>query len=217
MAEEIKIVIADDHPIFRRGLRAMIESEPNYNVVGEADNGEAALALITELEPDVAILDVDMPGKDGFETARAILQGNLAVGLIFLTMHNTDSLFNAALDLGVKGYVLKDSALPEIIDCIRTVAEGKNYISPPLSTYLINRAGRADRLSQSSPGINDLTPAERNILKLIGAEKTSRQIADELFISIRTVDRHRANIGAKLDLRGSNAIVKFALIHRSEL
>jgi DNA-binding NarL/FixJ family response regulator len=132
-------------------------------------------------------------------------------------MHNSESIFNAALDLGIKGYVLKDSALPEITDCIRAVAEGKNYISPPLSTYLVNRARRADELVQKAPGIHDLTPAEQNILRLIAAEKTSREIADELFISIRTVDRHRANISSKLNLRGSNALVKFALTYKSEL
>jgi len=216
MGDEIHIVIADDHPIFRRGLRGIIEGQADFKVVADDDNGEAALESIREHEPDVVVLDVDMPGKDGFETVKAIMRQDLAVGIIFLTMHNSESIFNAALDLGVKGYVLKDSALPEITDCIRAVAAGKNYISPPLSTFLINRAGRAGKLAGHTPGIHDLTPAEKNILKLIAAEKTSRQIADELFISVRTVDRHRANISAKLDLRGSNALVKFALINRSE-
>src|ERR1044072_5037320 len=192
MSEEIQIIIADDHPIFRRGLRGIIEGQADLNVVAEADNGETALSLIKEHEPDVVVLDVDMPGKDGFETVKSIMQQDLGVGVIFLTMHNSESIFNAALDLGVKGYVLKDSALPEITDSIRAVAAGKNYISPPLSTYLVNRAGRTESLAAQTPGISGLTPAERNILKLIAAEKTSRQIADELFISIRTVDRHRA-------------------------
>lgn len=217
MNEEIQIIIADDHPIFRRGLRGIIEGQADLNVVAEADNGETALSLIKEHEPDVVVLDVDMPGKDGFETVKSIMKQDLGVGVIFLTMHNSESIFNAALDLGVKGYVLKDSALPEITDSIRAVAAGKNYISPPLSTYLVNRAGRAESLAAQTPGISGLTPAERNILKLIAAEKTSRQIADELFISIRTVDRHRANISSKLDLRGTNALVKFALVNRSEL
>jgi DNA-binding NarL/FixJ family response regulator len=217
MNEEIQIIIADDHPIFRRGLREIIEGQADLNVVAEADNGETALSLIKEHEPDVVVLDVDMPGKDGFETVKSIMKQDLGVGVIFLTMHNSESIFNAALDLGVKGYVLKDSALPEITDSIRAVAAGKNYISPPLSTYLVNRAGRAESLTAQTPGISGLTPAERNILKLIAAEKTSRQIADELFISIRTVDRHRANISSKLDLRGTNALVKFALVNRSEL
>ena len=217
VAEEIQIIIADDHPIFRRGLRAAIETEPGFSVVAEADNGESAVSLIRELEPDIAVLDVDMPGKDGFQVAEAVSGMNLAVRLIFLTMHNTESLFNAALDLGVKGYVLKDSALPEIIDCIRAVADGKNYISPPLSTYLVQRSNRSDELVRKTPGINDLTPSELNILRLIAAERSSRQIADELFISVRTVDRHRANIIAKLGLHGGIALIRFALTHRSDL
>jgi DNA-binding NarL/FixJ family response regulator len=217
MSDDIHIIVADDHPIFRKGLCGVIETQSDIKVDGEADTGDAALALIAEFEPDVVVLDVDMPGGDGFETVRSIMKQDLAVGIIFLTMHNTESIFNAALDLGVKGFVLKDSALPEITDCIRAVAAGKNYISPPLSTYLVNRAGRSDSLQKNAPGIKDLTQAERNILRMIADEKTSRQIADDLFISVRTVDRHRANISAKLELRGGNALFKFALMHRSEL
>jgi DNA-binding NarL/FixJ family response regulator len=141
----------------------------------------------------------------------------LPVAVIILTMHDSESLFNAALDLGVKGYVLKDSAMPEIIDCIKAVLVGRNYISPQLSTYLIGRGDRAAALARRAPGLKDLTPAEQHILKLIADERTSRQIADELHISIRTVDRHRANICDKLNLHGSNALVKFAVAHRSEL
>lgn len=217
METEPRIIIADDHPFLRRGLRQTIEAESNIKVVAEAENGEIALAKIYEHEPDVVILDVDMPVKDGFEVARAIQERHLAVDVIFLTMHNSESLFNAALDLGVKGYVLKDSAMPEIIDCIKAVLSGRNYISPQLSTHLINRSNRADALSQDKPTLKDLTPAERNILRLIAGEKTSQQIANELFISIRTVDRHRANISSKLNLHGTNALVKFAVAHKSEL
>jgi DNA-binding NarL/FixJ family response regulator len=215
METETQIVIADDHPFLRRGLRMMIEAESHIKVVAEADNGETALTQICEHEPDVAILDVDMPGKDGFEVARAIQERHLAVDVIFLTMHNSESLFNAALDLGAKGYVLKDSAMPEIIDCIKAVLSGRKYISPQLSTYLINRSNRTDALVQNKPSLKDLTPAEQHILKLIADEKTSRQIADELFISIRTVDRHRSNICAKLNLHGTNALIKFAVAHKS--
>lgn len=217
MENEIQIIIADDHPIFRRGLRGMIESETNLKVIDEADNGEKAISLIFAHEPDVAILDVDMPQKDGFAVAEAIQKKNLATEMIFLTMHNSESLFNAALDLGVKGFVLKDSALPEIIDCIKAVRRGQNYISSPLSTHLINRRKRTEALIEDKPNLKNLTPAERNILKKIADGATSREIAEMLFISIRTVDRHRANISEKLNLRGTNSIVRFAVAHKSEL
>ena len=217
MEAETHIIIADDHPIFRRGLCAVVEAEPRLKVVADAADGDTALALICQHEPDVAILDLDMPGQDGFAVTRALTEKGLAVFVIILTMPDSESLFNEALDLGVKGFVLKDSALPEIIDCIKAVTAGRNYISPQLSTYLMSRAGRAATLARTAPGLHDLTPAEHNILGLIAAEKTSRQIADELHISPRTVDRHRENICKKLDLRGSNALIRFALTHKSEL
>ena len=217
MNNEIQLVIADDHPIFRCGLRTIIDREPGLRVIAEAEDGEAALKYIYECEPDIAILDLDMPHKDGFEIVREMQAKSLATETILLTMHDSESIFNAALDLGVKGYVLKDSAMPEIIDCIKVVMSGRPYISPQLSTYRMNRGNRHATLLQNKPGLGDLTPAERQILKLIAEEKTSQQIAEELFISIRTVDRHRANICLKLDLRGTNTLIKFAVANNSEI
>jgi DNA-binding NarL/FixJ family response regulator len=217
MDAETHIIIADDHPIFRHGLRAVIEREPQLKVVAEAVDGDKALELIIEHEPDVAILDLDMPGQDGFAVTRAIAARDLAVAVIILTMHDHEAIFNAALDLGVKGFVLKDSALPEITDCIKAVMSGRNYISPQLSTYLVSRGKCAAELASATPGLRDLTPSEQKILRLVAAGKTSRQIADMLHISPRTVDRHRSNICGKLNLHGSNALIRFALAHKSEL
>lgn len=213
---EIEIVIADDHPIFRSGLKAIIEAETDLTIIAEADNGETALSVISEYEPDIAVLDLDMPKMNGFEIVRRAQEKNLAVEIIFLTMHDSESIFNTALDLEIKGYVLKDSALPEIIDCIRAVQSGQQYISPPLATLLINRQNRlADGYFENKKP-NDLTATERNIMKLIAQNKTNRQIAEELFVSIRTVHRHRENICEKLKLRGVNALLKFAIEHKSE-
>lgn len=217
MDAETRIILADDHPLFRRGLRATIETEAGLRVVAEASDGAAALALICEHEPEVAILDLDMPGEDGLSVARGVAERDLAVAVVILTMHDSESLLNAALDLGVRGFVLKDGALTEILDCVHAVAAGRNYITPQLSTYLVKRAERGGPLAREQKGLRHLTPAERKILRLIAAEKTTRQIADELHISPRTVDRHRANICDKLDLHGTNALVRFALKHRAEL
>ncbi|HZN11580.1 MAG TPA: response regulator transcription factor [Blastocatellia bacterium] len=214
---EIRIVIADDHPVFRKGLRQIIETDPRLKVVGEAEDGEAALERLRETRPEVVILDVGMPDKDGLEVARAIRAQRLQVEIIFLTMYRDEHLFNAALDLGVKGYLLKDSAVTEVIAGIKAVSGGQNYISPPLSTYLINRGRRSATLVEQQPGLEDLTPAERRVLKLIAEYKTSKEIADELCLSARTVEHHRANICEKLDLKGSHALLKFAAQHQSQL
>jgi len=214
---EICVIIADDHPIFRRGLRQVLEMDSKLKIVAEADDGEAALARIEELRPDVALLDVDMPGLDGFEVARRLRDLRLPVQVVFLTMHKDEHFLNSALDVGVKGYVLKDSAVTDIVNAVKTVAAGQSFISPQLSTYLINRLSRAQTLAVNQPGVAELTPTERRILKMIAEYKTSKEIADQLCISVRTVEHHRASIATKLDLKGSHALIKFAVEHQSEL
>ena len=213
----IRVLIADDHPIFRNGLRMMIESAPDITLVSEAENGAIALAAIQQHQPDVAVLDLDMPVKDGFEVASAVEEQRLPTKVIFLTGHKSEALFNKAFDSGVRGYVLKDSAIAEILDSIKTVNAGQSYISPQLSTFLLNRRKKADVLHEEKPTLESITPTERQVLKMVAQEKTSRQIADELCISVRTVEHHRANICLKLGLRGSNALIKFAIGNRSEL
>lgn len=217
MTTELSIIIADDHPIFRNGLRTVIEATPNLSVVAEAEDGRAALESIKSFKPDVAVLDLDMPNMDGLEVMREIRSLDLPTQVIILTMHKADTLFNTALDLGVKGYVLKDSALIEIISAIRAVSTGQSFISSQMSDQLLKRTRRASELAARKPGLSDLTQTETRILRLIADDKTSREIADALFISVRTVEHHRANICTKLDLHGSNVLLKFAVAHKSEL
>jgi DNA-binding NarL/FixJ family response regulator len=217
MSKEIRIVLADDHPIFRQGLRQVIAAAPGLEVVGEAGDGAAALSCIETTRPDVAILDVDMPGQDGFAVAQEIINRKLPVAVIFLTMHRKESLFNAAINLGVKGYVLKDSALADVVTSIRAAVAGENFISPALATYLVNRNRRAGALEEQTPSINDLTTAERRILRLISQSKTNKVIAEELGISVRTVEHHRSNICFKLGLRASHSLIRFAIAHQSEI
>ncbi len=214
---EIKILIADDHPIFRKGLRQVIESETGLQVVAEADNGATAFDLICQLHPHIAILDIHMPMMSGFDLARAIFDQGIEIEIIFLTMHKAEDMFAAAMDIGVKGYVLKDSAVTDIIGSIRAVASHQPYISPQLSSFLLNRSARRVELHREQPGLHRLTPTERRVLCLLAEYKTSKQIADELFIHPRTVDNHRANICQKLGLRGSHALMKFATEHKSEI
>lgn len=217
MKNEITILIADDHPIFRNGLRQLLQTVANFKIVGEADNGDAALHLINSAKPDVAILDIDMPEKDGFDVARTLFAQSVPVEIIFLTMHKNKSLFNAALNLGVKGYVLKDSAMADLINAVKAVSLKQNFISPQLSTFLIERSRQSHLLAESRPEISKLTPTEKRILILIGEYLTSKDIAARLFISTRTVEHHRGSIAAKLNLKGSHALLKFALDHKNEL
>jgi DNA-binding NarL/FixJ family response regulator len=169
------------------------------------------------LKPNVAIVDLDMPKMNGLELTTAIEREQLPVRIIILTMYREEDMFNEAMDLGVLGYVLKDSAADDILHCIRAVADGRHYLSPAVSNFLVNRHTRAESLRRAKPGLTDLTPAELRILRLIARNKTSKEIADELDLSSRTVDNHRFNICAKLQLHGVHSLVKFAFDHKSEL
>jgi DNA-binding NarL/FixJ family response regulator len=212
---ELQIVIADDHPIFRRGLRIVIEADPRLKVVAEAEDGAAALAEVKRLQPQVVVLDMDMPHLDGMAVVREIGKQRLPVAVAFLTMHKDEATFNAALDLGVRGYVVKDGAANEIVGCIKAVAAGQSFISPELSGHLLNRNPPGVRRQPSA--LSTLTQAERRVLRLIAGGKINHEIAAELFISVRTVEHHRSNICSKLGLNGKHALLTFALTHKPEL
>ncbi|HZS46202.1 MAG TPA: response regulator transcription factor [Blastocatellia bacterium] len=217
MAGEIKVFIADDHPIFRHGLRQIIERTPQLVVVDEAEDGETAWQKLMTTDADVAVLDVDMPGRDGFEVAVAARDSRLKIAIVFLTMHKDEHFLNKALNLNVKGYIIKDSALTDIVQCIRAVAAGQEYVSPQLTGFLLNRGRRAANLVTNKPQLAALTAIERRVLKLVAEYKSNKQIAGELFLSVRTIEHHRARIGQKLELDGHHALLKFAIEHQSEL
>lgn len=213
----MNIVIADAQPIFRSGLRQLLEMIPRFNIVGESSNGKALLKLITDSKPDVAILSIDLPDMDGFEIARKVFSHSVPIELIFLTSNKSKSAFNTALNLGVKGYVLKECSSSYLIDAVNEVSNGKSFVCPQLSDLLINRNRRRKSFIQTTPKITDLTPSEKRILVLISHFMTSKEIAAELFISVRTVEHHRENIARKLNLHGSHCLIKFAVDHQYEL
>jgi len=217
MKEKIHVLIADDHPIFRKGLRVVIEEDSSLIVVAEAGDGQSALARILEFQPHVAVLDIDMPPPDGLTVARAILDKQLPVEVVFLTMYKDEALINATLDMGVKGFVMKDSAANEIINCIKAVEAGQSFFSPALLDFLIARRRRAGGVSMQSFPLDELTPSERRILRLIAQLKSNKEIAAELSISVRTVEHHRSNICSKLGISGKNMLIAYALTHKSGL
>lgn len=211
------ILIADDHPIFRRGLRDVVNEEPSVKLLGEAGDGAEALRLMDELKPQVVVLDHDMPKLNGLQVALAARRQNLPAALVMLTMFKEERLFNEAMDAGFLGYVLKENAASDLIECIHAVAAGRAFISPVLSPYLLQRGTRAAVLSAEKPGLDRLTPSERRILKLIAADFTSKEIAEQLGVSFHTVENHRSNISAKLGLSGSHSLLKFAYDNKSSV
>ena len=189
-----------------------IERESDLQIIAEAANGEEALRIIIEQKPDVAVLDVDMPNGNGFDVLLKLRENNEKTAVIMLTVHCEEEFFNEAMKHGAQGYVLKDSTVTDIVQAIRAVFAGQNYLSPAVTSYLFQKRGKA-----VTDGIEQLTPSEKNILKLICEYKTSNQIAEELFISPHTVKTHRKNICLKLNLEGNHALMKFALEHKSSL
>jgi DNA-binding NarL/FixJ family response regulator len=214
MRPEISIIIADDHPIFRAGLKQAIQENRSFKVVGEAADGEAALNSVLERQPDIVVLDVNMPKMTGFQVAEELKKRQIETSVVFLTMHDDEAMFDKAMSLDVKGYVLKDSAPVEIINCLEAVVSGKRFTSPAMTGYLFKRAFSG---ALEKPALADLTETERKILKMVAEYKTSKEIADELFISHRTVENYRTSICSKLDLHGSHALIKFAIQHQNEL
>lgn len=215
--EAIRVLIADDHPMLRKGLRLTIEEDPGLKVVGEAGDGETALALLKKLRPDVAVLDIEMPKLDGLSVAREAMRQGLTIKTIFLTLHMDEDMFRAALDLGSKGYILKDSAAQEIVAGVRSVAAGRPYYSSAIAAQMLERRGTPGKSSNDSVA-GQLSPTERRIMKLIANGKSSKEIGNELSIHYRTVENHRTNMCRKLALEGegANALLRFALQNRNK-
>jgi len=210
-------MIVDDHPLFRQGLRQAIAGDSRFEVIGEAEDGQTALDRISQLRPEVAVLDVSLPGLNGLEVAAALRAKKSKVNLVILTMLKDEQAFNRALNLGIHGYVLKENAADEILNCIAAVSRNEAYVSPSLTDFLLRRRSRAESLASHKPGLDDLTVAEKRILKRVAVGKTNKEIAGELFISPRTVETHRANICEKLELTGANRLLQFALENRDAL
>jgi DNA-binding NarL/FixJ family response regulator len=212
-----RVIIADDHPTFRLGLTTIIARDKQFQIIGETGNGLEALGLIQKHEPAMAIVDWDMPGIDGLELTRQVRQHNLSTHVIILTMHEEESLFNEAMDVGVSGFVLKDHAVNEILESLRAVDRGDVYLSPAVSNYLLRRSRRTADLRQQKPGLDQLTVMEKRVLKRVAENRTTKEIAQDLGVSPRTIETHRRNICQKLELTGSHRLLQFALKHKEVL
>ncbi|GAB5554161.1 MAG: response regulator transcription factor [Saprospiraceae bacterium] len=208
----IRVFNADDHPLLRKGVSDLLRETEGLQWVGSAPNGKEALDKIRALQPDVAILDIEMPHFTGLEVAQTLIQEGTKTSFILLTLFKDESFFRSALAIGVMGYLLKESSETEIINAIRSVHQKRPYVNPELTHLLINNdKGKNQFLEQ-------LSEQEINILKLVAQQKTSKEIANMLFISPKTVSNHRTNISKKLDLGGvQNGLLKWALEHKEFL
>ncbi|HYG50911.1 MAG TPA: response regulator transcription factor [Flavobacteriales bacterium] len=207
------ILIADDHPVLRNGIVYLVKTKLVFANIIEAIDGKDALEKILRLNPDLALLDFDMPHLKGIEVCRRMKKAGSSAKAVMLTMHNDANVFNESMEAGMNGFLLKDNALDEITECIQDVLAGKNYVSPKL-TPLLQKREQKEKDLKGHELLHSLTHTEFKILQLIAKGTTSRQIADLHFISIRTVDNHRANICKKLNLKGNNALLMYVTINR---
>jgi len=208
MSEQQKtLLIADDHPIFRQGMKQALEAVPWLRVVAEAESGDAALTQIRYLKPDIVILDIAMPGMDGLEVLEKLRQDQPEIIAIIVTSYDDKAYLERALDLGVNAYVIKDGAVENMVQCFETVRRGEVFISPSLGA----RTPKLPELVTSeSELLKTLTEMEHIVLAKVAQFQTSKEIARDLGVSFRTIQNHRAHICAKLDLRGPHQLMSFA-------
>jgi len=210
---KISILIADDHPLFRAGVKQTLEKLETAEIY-DAEEGDKALQIIRELEPDVAVIDIRMPGKTGLEILSELYNSGVTTKIILLTMYKNVNYFYQAVSLGVKGYLLKETAVQDLVEAVKTVHSGGTFISSRLKALI--ESGKTDEFQNKLlvNSVNSLTSAERQIMKLLANWKTNCEIADILFNSTRTIENHRANISDKLNLHGTHSLIQFAIENR---
>jgi len=203
-----KVLIADDHAIVRTGLRALLQAEATLDLVGEATGGYEALQLVEDLMPDILVLDISMPDLDGISVTRQLQSQHPDLKVLILTLHEDKALLREAIKSGASGYILKRAAEAELISAIQIVMRGDMYVEPSMLRDLIDDQPRP--MNQTHDSLEPLTPREVDVLKLIVQGYTNRQIGEELSISVRTVEGHRANLSDKLGIRSRVELVRYA-------
>jgi DNA-binding NarL/FixJ family response regulator len=210
----IRTLIAEDHRMVREGIRVLLEKAGDIEIVGEASNGQEAILMTRKLSPDVLIMDIMMPIMNGIQAVENIRDLNLPVHVLLLSMYSDAGLVYQALQYGVKGYVLKSSVSDELILAVRALSNGDTYLSSPISEILVERAINPQSDSRKEDPLSSLSPREKEILQLVAEEHTSAEIAEILFISEKTVEKHRGNLMEKLNVRNIAGLVRFAIKYR---
>lgn len=207
----IRILLADDHIVMRRGLRMLLESRPEFSVVAEASDGRQAVEQAEALRPDVAVLDIGMPQLNGIEAAQRISNALPHIAIVILSMHSDEGYVLRALKAGAKGYLLKDSAEGDLIEAIQSVHQGKTFFSPEITRMLMDDYVREIRKRGADDSYDLLTPREREILQLVAELKTNKDIAQALHLSLYTVETHRRNLQEKLNLHSVAELILYAV------
>jgi two-component system response regulator NreC len=207
----IRILLADDHTVMRRGLRLLLESQPEFSVVAEAADGRQAVQQAEATQPDVAVIDIAMPNLSGIEAAQRIATLLPQTAIVILSMHSDESYVLRALKVGAKGYLLKDSAEGDLIDAINAVHQGKTFFSPEISKMLVEDYVREIRTRGAEDSYDLLTAREREILQLLAERKSNKEIALALNLSIYTIETHRRNLQEKLNLHSLADLILYSV------
>lgn len=210
----IRLLIAEDHLLVRAGIRALLEKPGDINIVGEASNGKEAVDMVQELKPDVLVMDIMMPRLNGIQAAEYLYGLKISTHILLLSMYSDPGFVHKALQFGVKGYVLKSSVSDELLEAVRTVAAGKIFLSASVAEILKGRPARTGVSQKDNDPLSILSPREKEILKLIAEEHTSAEIGEILFISDKTVEKHRTRIMEKLNVRNLAGLVRLAIKYR---
>lgn len=211
MQKKHRVIIVEDHTILREGLRALLTSDQDFEVVGEAQDGREAIQCVENLTPDIVVMDLSMPRMHGIEAIREIRKRRPETRILVLTVHKNEEYILATFQAGANGYVLKDATHAELVTAIKTLLMGKPYLSPAISETVLEGYLEGKRSLKVESSWDTLTPREREILKLIAEGYKNREIADFLCISVKTAEKHRANLMKKLDLHSVSAVTAFAI------
>ncbi len=211
MQRKHSIIIVEDHTIVREGLKSLLSSDQDFEVVGEAQDGREAIQCVENLTPDIVVMDLSMPRMHGIEAIREIRKRRPETRILVLTVHKNEEYILATFQAGANGYVLKDATHAELVNAIRTLLMGKPYLSPAISETVLEGYLEGKRSLKVESSWDTLTPREREILKLIAEGHKNKEIADFLCISVKTAEKHRANLMKKLDLHSVSAVTAFAM------
>lgn len=207
----ISVLLAEDHTILRKGLCSLLENEYGIEVIGEAENGREAIEKAEKLKPDIVVLDISLPLLNGIEVAKQLRKNFPEIKVLILTMHTSDEFVFEVLNAGVKGYIIKKAAPDELVSAIHAISRGKSYFSPEISKMLMERKIETGQMQDGSISVKILTEREHEVLQLVSEGHSSREIAEMLFISIKTVENHRANMMEKLGLHNLTELIKYAI------